>query len=550
MLTVTPETITATFAPPWDETQYERFIQSKSLPECNLQYDWRSDSYTLTAPARFAHVFGLDNPGPVRGFLPIARHLFDYQQFITLTALRSKRYAVWADTGLGKTAILLEFARQVRHKTGGKVLIISPLNIIQQTLDEAGRFYSGELILNRIHSRSALKQWAVDGESDIGIVNPEKFIPRKKTGDEETVSECHYLAGVVLDEASILKSGGGTIKWALIKSMKGVEYKLTCTATPAPNDTMEYASQGSFLEKLRSEGEIMWTFFCRNKEGEWKIKDHAQGAFYRFMAGWSVYLRRPAAYGFDDNLSGIPAPIINESPVPITAEQRGQIQAQADANGQLDLFAAAGGQKIDMTRRAKYSQIAKGFVYEGKNRRVRRIESNKPSAIRGLVAAHLKAKRQILIWTVFDEEAEIIRETISDLATCKTLSGKTKIADRSGIIEDFRNGRFPVLISKASILGFGLNFQNVEAMIFSGFSDSFEQFYQAIRRAYRYGQTKPVRIDIPYIDELEGVIWRNIQRKQDQFAYDTAIQEQNYKAVMATELTNFLENGDPLLDCR
>src|SRR3990167_11402603 len=120
--------------------------------------------------------------------------------------------------------------------------------------------------------------------------------------------EMRRLSGVAFDESSRLKGGGGVIKWHLIRSCRGIEYKLSATATPAPNDTMEYASQASFLEKLRNEGEILWTYFSRDKYGTWSVKPHAREAFYRFMASWSIYLRDPKDYGFNDILATLPPP--------------------------------------------------------------------------------------------------------------------------------------------------------------------------------------------------------------------------------------------------
>lgn len=527
MIKVDGNTISASFDK-FNIEEYKVFLQSKHLPEFQIDYDYESDSYKLTTPARFAHIFNIPDVTIDHGFLPLSDCLFDYQKFITKIALETKRYAIWADTGLGKTVMFLEFARQVKHKTGGKILLIVPLNIMQQTIDESTKFFGDTLPLHTIKTRADLKSWCKDGVSDIGLVNPEKFIPRNQ--EDEVISEIRYCAGVVLDEASILKAGGGKIKWSLIKSCRGVEYKLACTATPAPNEIMEYASQGSWLEKLRNEGEILWTYFCRDKNNDWKVKDHAENAFYKFMSGWSVYLRSPKAYGFEDNLKDLPPPIIKEYKIKVTQEQRKMIQSVPDATGQLLIFGTLK-EKLEMIQRSKYSQLAKGFIYEGKNRRVRRVESLKPAFVVDLIKKEVAAGRQVLVWTVFDEESKIISELLTDIKY-ETITGKIPKEKRPPIIEKFRKGETDVLISKASLLGFGLNFQNCGAMIFSGFNDSFEQFYQAIRRAYRYGQTKSVRVHIPYIPELEGIVWKNILRKQEQFESDTARQERNYIEAM------------------
>lgn len=268
------------------------FLQTKSLPESQVTYDWEADRYEVTTPARFAALLGV--PGVVRVTEPIepAAHLFDYQRWTIRQALEAKRFAAWLDTGLGKTAVYLEWARQVRQLTGARVLILTPLGIIPQVIEEAQRFYGDGLPIERLSTREALIDWLPKDGPAVGICNYEKFIPG-------TISELRYLGGLVADEASLLRTGGGVIKWNLIHSAKGIEYKLACTATPAPNDAMEYASQAAFLEKLRNEGEILWTYFQRDKFNNWFIKPHAKAAFYRFMASWSLYMRDPVRFGFE-----------------------------------------------------------------------------------------------------------------------------------------------------------------------------------------------------------------------------------------------------------
>lgn len=526
----------------FDMEEYRVFLQSKKLPEYGLEYCEEKDSYLLRAPSRFAHVFGINKGQSDRARLSMPGFLFDYQGFIVRTALNAKRYAVWADTGLGKTAMYLEWARQVNHRTMGRVLLIVPLNIIEQTLDEAAAFYGDKLPICRLRSRDEMRRWCENNNgfrpvSKIAIVNPEKFIPRGN--ESEVVSEIRYCAGVVLDESSLLKSGGGRIKWALIKSCRGVEYKLSCTATPAPNDTMEYASQGSFLEKLRNEGEILWTYFTRDRDGNWKVKRHAEEAFFRFMSGWSIYLRSPARYGFKDNLKDLPPPEIMEHKIAPTVEQRDEIRRVPDRDGQIMIFGER--ERMGITERIRYSQIAKGFIYvqeHGGAKKARRIRSTKPGVVVDLVRQETAMGLQVLVWTVFDEESEIIAELLAgegcfgDGIRFEALTGKTPRPARLEITERFRKGETAVLVSKASLLGFGLNFQNCGSMIFSGFDDSFERFYQAVRRAYRYGQKRSVRVHIPYIPELEGVIWENIQEKEARFVREAERQEINYLKAM------------------
>ncbi|MHB8071529.1 MAG: helicase-related protein [Candidatus Cryosericum sp.] len=523
------DTIAVNFRAPFDLETYQIFLQSKQLPECNLAYDWETDSYQLRTPARFAHFFGLEAPRQEKAWLPFNPQLFDYERWIVQDlALPAKRFAIWCDTGLGKAFMMLELARQVLHKTQGRILMVVPLNLIQQTVEEAIKFYGDaypEII--RLQSRRHLETWCTGEGPGLAVINPEKFIPRK--GEPETISACQWLAGVLLDEASILKTGGGIIKWALIHSCRGIEYKYTFTATPAPNETMEYASQGSFLEKLRHEGEIIWTFFTRTKDGDWKIKDHARAAFYRFLAGWSIYMRDPARYGFQDHLQGLPRPIIREYPLEMTPEQRRYVQKIPDAAGQAALFGSW--DKLEMVHRIKYSELAKGFLYqgEGPGRQIIPVPSLKPQFCADLALQDLSEGLKVLIWTVFDEESRILFDLLKNSGyRVEMVTGSLSKAARLPIIERFRKGESDCLITKAQLLGYGLNFQVCGSNIISGFTDSEEQRYQLERRSYRYGQTRAVKMHYPFIPELEGVVLDNINQKRMRFLEEVQIMEENY----------------------
>jgi hypothetical protein len=179
----------------------------------------------------------------------------------------------------------------------------------------------------------------------------------------QVVPEMKALAGVALDESSRLKAGGGKQKWALIHSCKGIPYKLSCTATPAPNDVIEFASQASFLERMRSENEIIWTFFTKDKEtGEWTVKRHAQSAFFEWMCAWSIYLRDARRYGWSRNVELPPEPVIIKHPIEMTLEQaKAALTYNTNNKGQMSLFAT---QAQGIVGRSKLSQIAKGFIYD------------------------------------------------------------------------------------------------------------------------------------------------------------------------------------------
>lgn len=512
----------------WTPESYDLFLRTKALPEHEVRYDEAADAYEIETAARFAPLLGLQVQTSLATPLPLAEHLWDYQAFFVRIALQARRYAVWADTGLGKTLIEWEWARQVRHLTGGKVLMVYLLNLIPQALAMAREFYGDELQPQVLHTREELIAWCRDGRPGIGVTNPEKFIPR--AGEPESIAEISFLAGVCVDESSLLKTGGGVIKWALIKSCRGVEYKLSNTATPAPNDPIEYASQASWLEKIRDEGEVIWTFFTRDAEGEWKIKDHALEAFYQFLSGWSCYLRDPKRYGFADNLLGLPAPERFEHVIPATAEQLAFLARIPNAEGQCSMFEPG---SLGIVERTKLGQLASGFLY-GPGGSVQHVPSWKPGRVATLIEDEVEKRGlQVLVWTQFDETARIIARQL-DLppparrVRYETLTGSVPPAERPAMLERFLSGETRALITRPRVLGFGSNLQCCGSMVFADFNDSAEQIYQAERRAYRYGQTRSVRIHFPYVAELQGAVWSNVQAKQAQFARDVARMEDLY----------------------
>jgi superfamily II DNA or RNA helicase len=529
MITVNQDTMHIEFKAPFDLKAYDLFLKCKSLPEFTLNYDYGIDAYQIEAPARFASVLGLKQTSESLGWLPFPSFLFEHQCEKLKLALAAKRFAVWAECGLGKTLIELEFARQVAHRTGGRVLIITLNEIVDQTIEEVKRFYGDSLPIHRIHTREEMRQWCKGGPGQIAITNYEKMNPDQ---GGQVVNELRYLAGLVLDESSRLKAGGGKQKWAIIKSSKGIPYKLSATATPAPNDVMEFASQASFLERMRSENEIIWTFFTRDPNTqEWTVKPHARKVFFEWMSAWSIYVRDPRRYGWSSDIELPPEPKIITHQLAMLPAQIEAMRAYNTTNeGQMSLF---GDKSQGIVGRAKLSQIAKGFVYR-KGQAPLRIESIKPDFIARLIAEEHKRGLQTLIWTVFDEESAIIAEKLQEYGFegYQVLSGSVAKDKRPGILNAFRTGVIPVLISKASLLGYGMNFQMCGSMIFSGWNDSFEAFYQAMKRAVRFGQKRAVRIHLPFIPELEGAQLDNIFRKEAHFEQSIKEQEESYIAAM------------------
>ncbi len=447
----------------------------------------------------------------VKDWLPIAEYLFDYQQWIVKQALARQRFAVFADCGLGKTPIQLEWARQVRARTNGRVLIVAPLQVVAQTIEEARRFYGDELALVDLSdSRERTLEWCASGDG-VGITNYEKI-----DGLELPLN----VAGVVLDESSVLKSSMGVRRTSLIAAFRGIGYKLCCSATPAPNDRVEYGEHAYFLDVVRSTREFLARFFV-NRDGEWQLKHHGVEAFYRHLASWSVFMRDPAAFHFVDNRRALPPMRVEYPHVGSTAEQMAAAR-EHEAGAQPSLFGATPG---GITSRTKMMQIAHGFVL---GETMRRFPTLKPDAIAELVNV-THADEPVIIWVTFDEEGEQLARMIPD---AQVIAGKTAKPKRNEIIEAFRRGESPrVLIAKPSMLGFGLNFQACRVQVFSTLTDSFERFYQATRRSYRYGQEKEVLIYVP-VTAFDQAMIQNVMSKERVWIDDATRQEAAYAAIL------------------
>ena len=510
---------------------YQLFLKCKALPEYNIKYHRETETYTIEAPARFARMLGVQHANNTHTDLPFSDFLFDDQSAIVKMALDAKRYACWSDCGMGKSLVEMEFARHVIHRTDGRFLMFTLNEIVAQWIDMAAEFYGDSLPVHRIRTREEMREWCKGaGPGKLAITNYEKM--NHKGEADQIVSELRLLAGVGLDESSRLKAGGGKQKWALIKSCRGIEYKLSCTATPAPNDTIEFASQASFLERMRNESEIIWTYFHRDKQHKWTVKRHAQKAFFEFMAGWSIYVRDPRKYGWRKGHCDIPAPETHLVNIQATPEQITEMHKFCvDRDGTKRLFDSHAKNAI---QRVKLSQIAKGFVYlKGQQGKCRPINSRKPAKVAEIAQESLANGLQVLIWTLFDAESEILAQELRQRKIePDILTGKTKETDRIEILDRFRRGESRILISRAAMLGYGMNFQKCGAMIFSGFSDSYESWYQAIRRAYRYGQEKHLQVYIPCIADLEGDMLENIFAKQAK--HEAAIDEMEQNYIKAT----------------
>lgn len=389
--------------------------------------------------------------------ITISDELFDFQRDIVLWALKKGKAAIFAGTGLGKTLMQLEWARHI----GGTVLILAPLAVSKQTISEGGKFG-----ITVHHCR--YQEDVIDG--GINITNYERM-------DRFDFSK---FRGVVLDESSILKAQAGKIRAQLIERCQQIPYRLACTATPAPNDLMELCNHSEFLGVMSS-NEMLATFFVHDggDTSKWRLKRHAVQGFWKWVASWSVMLTNPADLGYDGERYNLPPLRISQHTV--------HTERQPEA-----LFA------IEALTLQERQQARRDSVQD----RARECAA--------LVNAD---KDQWLVWCNLNSEADALKALIPDAVEISG-SDQPDVKERAAV--DFAAGRIRVLISKPLIFGMGLNFQRCHKMAFVGLSDSFEQYYQSVRRCWRFGQEHPVDVRIITAD-TEGAVAQNIQRKEKQF---------------------------------
>jgi len=474
---------------------YEKFLNVRKCPVYRFQGE------RCFVPDEYAQMLGIDvERQPDVAYEPIAG-LFDYQRDITATAIRKRKYAVFADCGLGKTMMILEFARHAAQATGKRVLIVSPLMVCRQTVEEARRWYGDGMNIGRVHA-SDLQYWlnSTDpNDTTLGVTNYEAI----REGLTAT-----QLGGLVLDESSMLKSHYGAWGTRLIEMGAGLHWKLCATGTPAPNDRIEFANHAVFLDRARTVNEFLASYFINRGETQnrWELKPHALRPFYKSLADWSIFLTNPATYGWKDNVGVTPPIHIHVDHIDLTPEQRSAAQ---QLTGSLITNNVGG-----IGQRGKLSQIAKG---KGG------MPTLKPAFIRQQVDSW--PDESTIIWCHYNDEQEQMERTFPEAVS---VSGSTKESDRESAIDRFKSGDVKTLITKGKLLGFGLNLQVCTRMIFSGLKDSYEEFYQCVKRANRIGSTRPLNVHIP-VTELEVPFVENVLRKSSRVQKDTQEQEELFQ---------------------
>jgi DNA modification methylase len=510
-----------------DLTTYPLFLKVKGLPRYQIRRDIDTLDWYLSFPAEYAERFDSAyrvelTPLP----LPIPDFLFDRQKLAVRVMWHKKRYGLFWDAGLGKTIVFLELCRQL-VAAGKKCLIISPLNVIGQTMDEAMLHYD-MLLANYHDNRQGFHKWRKSASSTVAIINHEAFNrPLDLSG----------IDAVFIDESDVLKAEHGTRRTNMTNACKGIERKYLFSATQAPNEHLEYGQAAVFLEMVRSYTEFKALYFVQKGDG-WQLRRWSKDKFYASLASWSWSMRNPDRFG----LEPVTLPELREvrQEIDVTQEQLDLInaslpQAQAALPG---MPTPPGG----LDERQIYNQISKGFRYigkAGKGRTVKYVTSNKPRAIREFIQAH--PDRIAIVWTVFDEEGEIIQRELEENTglVVSHLTGKTPVRKRLEHIAAFQRGEIDVLISKPRLLGLGLNLHIASLVVFSGLQDSYRDFYQAYKRSYRFPQERDVIIFLP-VTVYEEAILDNVLNKRDRAENDYRIQEGLYHKSLYAEISKYL----------
>ena len=427
--------------------------------------DWNAEAVLIEREA-YANFLRSKQPSDTAtGFEPASLNakLFDFQADITRWAIRRGRAAIFADCGLGKTPMQLEWAAQVARHTDRPVLIFAPLAVSQQTQREGEKF---GIPVNICATENDIKP-------GVNVSNYEK-LPH--------FPDTTLYGGIVLDESSILKGMDGKTRKALTEYVQAISFRLACTATPAPNDYMELGNHAEFLSVMTAT-EMLSMFFVHDggETSKWRLKRHAEDVFWKWMASWAVAIRRPSDIGYEDGAFVLP---------PLEMHQ---ITVRVDDVPEGLLFPIEG-QSLSERNQARRDSI-----------------TDRVDACAGIVNA---SDESWIVWCNLNAEGEQLNAAIPD---AQEVAGKDTTAYKEASVLEFSRGDVRVLVSKPTIFGYGLNLQNCSHVAFVGLSDSYEQYYQAIRRCWRFGQVRPVHCYV-ITAETEGAVVRNIERKEQQCA--------------------------------
>lgn len=397
-------------------------------------------------------LFGIES-----NFLPDS--LFDFQKYVTEYLLKKGRAACFLDTGLGKTLIELVIAKNYIHHTNKPVLIITPLAVAFQFITEAEKF----------------------GIDDIEYCKDGKFTTKIVVANYERL---HYFNSedfdcVILDESSILKNFDGAIRNHITSFMKKVKYRYLFTATPSPNDFVELGTSSEALGYL-GYTDMLTRFFTNNEDTispmnigtEWILKGHAKENFFKWVSGWSISMRKPSDLGFDDTRFVLPELIINQYAV--------KNEKNMVINGQIQLF-------NQVAKRLTEVRVENKQTIEGRCQKAVELAENKDTSV---------------YWCNLNAEGDLLKQLDPNAYQIK---GSMSLEEKEDLLLWFFKGKIKKLITKPKMTAFGLNWQHCNHTVFFP-TFSWEQYYQSLRRFYRFGQTRPVTVDLVYSDGQKRVM--------------------------------------------
>lgn len=390
--------------------------------------------------------------------------LFDWQAAIVRWALHRGRAAIFADCGLGKTPMQLDWASIVSSYTDQPVLIVAPLAVAAQTVREGEKF---SIPVEQVRTGEAV------GQSGIYITNYEML----------EHFDAGVFGGVVLDESSILKSHTSHYRNLIIEMFSETPFRLAATATPAPNDHMELANHSEFLGVMTRQ-EMLATFFVHDSSDtqKWRLKGHAEDEFWEWMASWAVSISNPSDIGYDDGRFELPPLDMHEHIVQVD-------HSEGVPEGYLFRPQAAGLGELRKEQRLTVDDRAEHVA----------------SLVNG-------SDEPWIVWCNRNDESSALRNKIPDAVEITGSHSSDKKSDR---MLAFSGGDIRVLVTKPSIAGFGMNWQHCSNVAFVGLSHSYEQFYQAVRRCWRFGQDSAVDCHV-VVAETEGAVLESIRRKERQ----------------------------------
>lgn len=383
--------------------------------------------------------------------------LFEFQKDLIIWTIKQGKAALFTMTGTGKSYMEIEYARIIHEKTEGNILILTPLAVSAQMIEMAKNL---NVELNPLRINGFKPGINITNYQQLHNVNPDDYI------------------GIILDESSIIKNFSGKIRNQLIEMFDRTPYKLCATATPAPNDFMEIGNHSEFLNQM-TRSEMLSMFFINDASdtGQWRLKGHAENEFWKWVSSWAAVLTKPSDLGYDDNKYKLPKLKTHEI----------VIESEKKFNESL-------------------------FVTEaetlGERREARRLTI--PEKVEKCAEMINKSNDIWLVWCDLNIESDLLKKAIDKSVEIK---GSDDDDYKEKNMLDFAHGKIKCLITKPSIAGFGMNWQVCHNVCFIGLSDSFELYFQAVRRVYRFGQKKEVNVYI-FTSNIEGAVLENIKEKE------------------------------------